>query len=82
MFPSVHFSAALFHFLFFFGSPQPQVVCVLRPVRRLRLCRPAPHEGATQAEPAEAVGAVVSLSGRLQVSRRRPAEAYLPIHAV
>lgn len=70
MFPSVHFTAALFRCLFL-GPPQPHVVCVLRPVRRLRLRRPAPDERASQAEPAEAVGAVVSLSGRLQVSRRR-----------
>lgn len=77
MYLSVHFSAALFSFSVL---SQPQVVCVLRPVRRLRLRRSAPHERATEAEPAEAVGAVVSLSGRLQVSQNRLAVAYLPIY--
>lgn len=77
MYLSVHFSAAL---LSFFCPSQLQVVCVLRPVRRLRLRRSAPHEGATEAEPAEAVGAVVALSGRLQVSQKGLAVAPLPMH--
>lgn len=47
---------------------QSHVVCLLRLVRRLHLRRPARHEGASEAEPAKAVDAVVSVSGHLQVS--------------
>lgn len=63
----VYFSGALFSFC----PSQSQVVCVLRPVRRLHLCWSAHHERAAEAEPAEAVGAVVSHSGHLQVSLAR-----------
>lgn len=50
------------------SSLQEQVVHVLWPVCCVRVRGAALHAGETKAEPAGAVGAVVSQPGRLQVS--------------